>query len=291
MRDFLRNLRLPGSKPRAYRGRLGGGPIGRGRPAPRRAYAVTRVEAPRPKREWNIPWRRIGLVTGSVASVAGMLYGVAWLVTGDTLRVREIDITGAQIVDPHVVAFVSSVGGDSMLTVDIESAGDAIEAIPGVKSATVERTWPHGIRIAIVEHQAWGYWQAAGRIYTIDRDGAVLQASRPASKNAPTIIDLASPRNLAEGDVSDPDTVRLVARLLDDGVLRGLNPSAFLFERDRGLTVVADEGPDAVFGDSSNYEFKVQAFEAVLRQLQDENAGPPQVAEVDLRFGRNVVLR
>jgi len=71
-----------------------------------------------------------------------------------------------------------------------------------------------------------------------------------------------------------------------------LTPRSFIFQRDRGLTVIAEDGPDAVFGDSSNYEFKVQAFEQVLRQLQNHNnAGPPQVAEIDLRFGRNVVLR
>ena len=72
----------------------------------------------------------------------------------------------------------------------------------------------------------------------------------------------------------------------------GLTPTAWVFQRDRGLTVIAQDGPDAVFGDSSNYEFKVEAFEQVLRQLSEREAtGSPQVAEVDLRFGRNVVLR
>ena len=72
----------------------------------------------------------------------------------------------------------------------------------------------------------------------------------------------------------------------------GLIPTAWVFQPDRGLTIMAQDGPDAVFGDSSNYEFKVEAFEQVLRQLSEREAtGSPQVAEVDLRFGRNVVLR
>ena len=134
----------------------------------------------------------------------------------------------------------------------------------------------------------------AGRVQVIDADGNVLRASRPAPEDAPTIIDLASPRDLEDGKGADPDTVHLVARLIEDRVFQeaGLTPTAWVFQRDRGLTVIAQDGPDAVFGDSSNYEFKVEAFEQVLRQLSEREAtGSPQVAEVDLRFGRNVVLR
>jgi hypothetical protein len=168
-----------------------------------------------------------------------------------------------------------------------------VEALPAVKSATVTRVWPRRVRIEVVEHQAWGYWQAAGQRLVIDSQGRVLQSYRPAPPNAPTIIDVAAPRDVRDGVVGDADTVLLVARLLADGVFarHALTPSHYLFQRDRGLTVMVPGGPDAVFGDSTNYEFKVRALEAVLRELRSRDAGSPQVAEVDLRFGRNVVLR
>jgi len=290
----FRNLRLPGARPRAYRGRASAvrarGPVGNSEAR----FALRRVERPKPKREWRIPWRRITVTTLGVTSVAGVLYGAAWLVTGDTLRVQHIDVTGAQVVDAYTVAFTADLGGESLLTVDLGAAEAALEALPAVKDATVERDWPQSVRITIQEHQAWGYWQAAGQVYVIDREGTVLEAARPAPAAAPTVIDVASPQDLAGGQVADADTVHLVARLLEDRVFQqaGLRPSGFIFQRDRGLTVTAEGGPDAVFGDSSNYEFKVQAFEEVLQQLQArEQTGAPQVAEIDLRFGRNVVLR
>ena len=294
MANPFRNLRLPGTRPRAYRGRTGAvrarGPVA----SSEARFALRRVERPKPKREWPIPWRRIGLTLMGVSLLGSAVYGTAWLLTGDTLRVQQVDITGAQVTDPYTVAFASDLGGESMLTVDLDAAREAIEALPAVKSASVVRDWPQGIRIAVEEHQAWGYWQAAGQVHVIDRDGQVLEAARPAPEDAPTIIDVASPADLAGGSVTDPDTVHLVARLLEERVFQqaGLRPTGFVFQRDRGLTVVAEDGPDAVFGDSSNYEFKVQAFEEVLRQLQArEQTGAPQVAEIDLRFGRNVVLR
>lgn len=297
MANPFRNLRLPGSRPRPYRVRPSAVRVRGTHSAVMSSesrFALRRVERPKPRREWNIPWRRIGMTALGVASVSGVLYGAAWLVTGDTLRVQQIDVTGAQVVDPYTVAFTADLGGDSMLTVDLARAEKALEALPAVKDATVERAWPQGVRIAIQEHQAWGYWQAAGRVYVIDSEGTVLEAARPAPADAPTIIDVASPQDLAEGQVADTDTVHLVARLLKDRVFQqaGLQPTGFIFQRDRGLTVIAEGGPDAVFGDSSNYEFKVQAFEEVLQQLQArEQSGAPQVAEIDLRFGRNVVLR
>lgn len=304
MRNPFENLRIPGLRQRRYTsrgyrvpgGRPGGGrSVLSGRPrTPQRQYTLARAERPQPPREINVPWRGIGAVAAGVAMVVTVLYGTAWLLTGDSLRVLHIDVTGAQVVSPQQVAAVSELGGQSLLTVNLEQAEEAIALLPAVKSVAVERDWPQSVRVVIEEHQAWGYWQTSGRVQEIDKDGNVLREARPAPLDAPTIIDLASPADLEEGATADADTVKLVARLIDDRVFEhaGLTPTGWVFQRDRGLTVLAQEGPDAVFGDSSNYEFKVEALEQVLRQLNEREAtGSPQVAEVDLRFGRNVVLR
>ncbi len=293
MRNPFENFRLPGRRQRRYQPR-GAALRGSGNRAPQRQYTLARAERPKPPREVRVPWRQIGVVAGGIAMVAGVIYGGAWVVTGDSLRVANIDISGAQVVGARQVATLSDLGGESMLTLDLEKAEEAIALLPAVKSVSVERDWPRSVRIQIEEHQAWGYWQTAGRVQVIDADGNVLRASRPAPEDAPTIIDLASPQDLEAGRGADTDTVHLVARLIQDRVFEGagLRPTAWVIQRDRGLTVIAQDGPDAVFGDSSNYEFKVEAFEQVLRQLNERaDTGSPQVAEIDLRFGRNVVLR
>ncbi len=84
--------------------------------------------------------------------------------------------------------------------------------------------------------------------------------------------------------------MRLVAQLLSDGTLDRLHvkPTGFVFRHDRGLTVLIDGGPDVVFGDSSNYGFKVATWGALLRELsQDQRTA----REIDLRFGQRVVMR
>jgi hypothetical protein len=124
----------------------------------------------------------------------------------------------------------------------------------------------------------------------VDADGEPLVLARPPASDAPTIIDIAAPADLAGGVDVDTDTVQLVARLLEDGAFSEMDvlPSGYVFRRDRGLTVVVDDAPDAVFGDSTNYAFKVSTWSALLDQLAAQELF---VAEIDLRFGRNVVLR
>lgn len=286
MFDFLRNLRLPGRRSSAYRR----GVQRRVRPepvAPRR-FALGRAPRPEPRRQINVPWRRIGVTAASLAALAGVVYAAAWLVTGDTFRVLEIEVAGAQVESPHEVARAAGVGQQSMLTVDLRTAEEHVLALPAVKAVEVTRRWPRRVQIHVVEHQAWGYWQVANQRLVVDSAGRVLEASRPAPADAPTIIEIGAPREDAGG--ADPDTVRLVARLQDDGVFDrlGVDPAGFVFRRDRGLTVIVPGHPDITFGDSSNYDFKVRALHALEARVGDQDL---EAREIDLRFGRNVVLR
>jgi cell division protein FtsQ len=294
MRDFLRNLRLPGRRPspvrrNPYSSRAGARTATRGRSTPRQ-FSLGRVERTEPPRRIQVPWKRIGVTVSSVAMVGAIVYGATWLVTGDTLRVLEIDVAGAQIEDPLGIAFAANVGGESMLRMDLDEAARAVTALPGIRSATVTRDWPQRVRIEVVEHQAWGYWQVGNQPLVIDVDGRVLERSRPAPADAPVIIELAAPRDTSADARVDADTVRLVARLVDDPMFRrmGVEPNAFVFRQDRGLTVLVENGPDAIFGDSSNYEFKLQAWRGLVQQFSENDI---EAREVDLRFGRNVVLR
>lgn len=304
MRNFLRRLGLLRSDRR---------PPARGRVYPpmmttMRRYDVQRPEPRRPRRA--VPWRRIGTFLLASAGTAAVLAGAIWLFRSDTLRVHVIDVQGAQVADPQTIADTSGVGGVSMLTLDLAQAGREIAKLPAVKAATVARDWPNGVRIQVTEHQAWGYWQAGPQRLVIDGDGFVLEQSRPPAADAPTIVEVGSAAPDAKSVSADPDTVQLVHRLRTDGTFDRLNvqPTSYVFRRDRGLTVIVASGPAAVLGDSSNYDFKVRTWQALLEQVRagqvpqitasaqpsaaTRQGQPSAVAsEIDLRFGRNVVLR
>ncbi|MBM3141319.1 MAG: FtsQ-type POTRA domain-containing protein [Chloroflexi bacterium] len=232
----------------------------------------------------------MGVGVGLAAGIGAAAYGLTWLLLGDSLRVREVHISGRQIADPHEVAAAAALDGKSLLALDAAAAARRVEALAEVKAASVHRRWPRGVEIRLVEPQAWGYWQAAGRRVVIDERGEILERARAPHAGAPTIIEIGGPSEFPGGYVSDPDSVRLVARLVDDDTFARLKvrPTGFVFRRDRGLTVLVEGGPDVVFGDSTNYGFKVATWGALLRELARE----PRVArEIDLRFGQRAVMR
>ena len=254
---------------------------------------VARFEVARarpPARERHVPWRRIFSSLAAVAMLGAVATGVAFLVLGDSLRVRQVNVVGVQVVDPYAVAAATGLDGDSLLRMDLDAAEARVAALPGVASVEISRDWPQGLQVTLLEQQGWGYWQASGKRVLVSSAGEPLALARPPALDAPTIIDVAAPAELADGMDIDADAVALVARLRDEGTFErlGIEPTGFVFRGDRGLTVVVEDAPDTVFGDSTNYAFKVATWEALLEQLAAEEL---LVAEIDLRFGRNVVMR
>jgi len=260
---------------------------------PRRRLSAQRYAlgpSPRPPAPLRVPWRRIGWGVAIACGASALALGGLWLVRGDVLRVRSIDVVGAQAVDARVIAGTADVGGDSLLTLDTEAAAQRVEAVPGVKRAAVHRDWPRGVVIDVTEHQGWGYWQAAGVRTVVDAEGNVPVKARAPAPSAPTIYAIGAGAPLAAGASADRDAVTLVARLLRDGTFERLRLKVerFEFERTRGLTVRAAGSPAVVFGDSRDYEFKVAAWGALLDRIKGEQL---RAAEIDLRFGRELVVR
>ena len=129
-----------------------------------------------------------------VAAVAVLAYVALWVAQSDTFRVRQIAIEGVEVTSPQAIVAAADLSNDLMFTLDGGGATERITELDSVKTVTVSRSWPGTVRIEIVEHQAWGYWQEGGDRVAVDREGNALVASRPAPADAPTIIEFAAPR-------------------------------------------------------------------------------------------------
>ena len=246
--------------------------------------------APRGRRLAWLTWRRaaIALTLLVLAPAAGL--GALELLWGDTLRVQEVRVDGVEVTHPLAVAAAAGVEGDSLLWLDEAAAARRIEQLPTVREARVSREWPRAIAVVVVEEQGWGYWQRGDVRRVIDADGRVLTHGRPPAPEAVTIFEVTRPAAPAGALRPDPDTVRLVDRLLQDSTFTRLRvtPRAFVFDPERGLAVVTEESPDALFGDSHDYDFKIAAWGALLDRIERDRL---EVSEIDLRFGRRMVLR
>jgi cell division protein FtsQ len=121
-----------------------------------------RRDEPTPSRWRALPWRRIGTTFGVLAVVAGAAGGIVWALDqpietvampGRFQRVSALDVERA---------VKERVRGAGLVTVKLETVQRAIEQLPWVDSATVQRAWPRGLQVTVTEQVAAARWGANG---------------------------------------------------------------------------------------------------------------------------------
>ncbi len=255
-----------------------------------RASAHIRGGAPAARAGEVPPWKR-AVTTAGLAAFA-VAFGVAayWVLYGDLFRVTDVRISPLQAVDPLAVSAAAGVTGKTLFTVDRGDVEAAVAAVPGVRSVQVRRDWPNAVAIDIVEAQGWGFWEVAGRRVVVDEQGAMLERGRVPATQALVIYEDTTSLDAAPVVAPDPETVQLVRRLIDTGafsILR-VTPTGFTYNRERGLTVHVASGPRVIFGDAHDFDFKVATWGALLDKVESQRLA---VTEIDLRYGKQVVMR
>ena len=79
---------------------------------------------------------------GVVALVVSLAL-VGWLVyQSPLLQVRSVSVTGAQSLDPAVVADVSGLKGQNIIRADTAGAKSRLLSLSAIKSVSISRRWP-----------------------------------------------------------------------------------------------------------------------------------------------------
>ena len=257
-----------------------------------RRYRVGPAAARGPRRRLPAaPWRRLALAALALALAGAAVWGAWRLFDGPALRVQHVRVTGAQAASAEAIARAADLGGRSQFAFDSdEAAARVVAALPAVKAASVRREWPKGVVVAVTEHAGWAWWQSGGQRVVIDADGVVVPTGRPPAPDAVTIHEIGATRTLEPWSATDRGAAATVAQIVADARSQrlGLVPERFEFHPDRGLVVRVAGGPDVVFGDWRNYAFKIAAWGALLDRIERERL---EASEIDLRFGRQLVMR
>ena len=160
-------------------------------------------------------------------------------------------------------------------------------ALPLVKSASVERAWPHTLTITVREREPWGIWEQSGVQYTIDRDGVVLGLFQ-APEGAP-IIKSAEQGGRRQGDRVDYQAVEAAVQIYGElpGAL-GVGVAEVAFLAGKGVQVTTSDSRTALFGDSSSISYKLAVWGATQKQAHAQGI---EYTTIDLRFGNRPVLQ
>ncbi|MBZ0230675.1 MAG: FtsQ-type POTRA domain-containing protein [Bauldia sp.] len=237
--------------------------------------------------EWRAP-RHVGIKGMAVlflsTAVAGVLIGghsltvVSALTAWSGLAIDEVQITGqSETSEVDVLDRLAMGPFPSLVTFDVESARERIEALPWVDQATIRKLYPDTLQVAIAERQPFAIWQDGSGVALIDRSGRKLSTvigERYA--RLPMVVG-------ADADKRVDEFVRMI-----DGV-PSLKPriKAGVLISNRRWNIVLDSGVELLLPANDPADALVQ----VVALDDGSSILSREIAAIDLRLPSRLVFR
>lgn len=112
----------------------------------------------------SVPWRAVARALAAGGAVFVTLCVVFWALDQP---IRTVEVTGRfQHVSPADIERVVAheVRGQGLLTVHLGAVSRAIHTLTWVDAVSVERDWPHGLSVLVVEQVAAARWGGDGLV-------------------------------------------------------------------------------------------------------------------------------
>ena len=227
--------------------------------------------------------RRVGLFALTLAAAALLSYGGMLLAADPRLALGDVVVSGARRTPAaDVINAAALPSGRNVWLLNTGAAARAVETLPWIGSARVERGWPNLVTISVVERAPAARVRLdAGADMLVDQDGRVLgPASLDADQALPLLRVTPLPPDagtagaqLGGTSIGDAlDAARQLAAL-------GVHMTEIRSERVMGFSAITSAGLRVVFGDLDGLAGKVALFDAISKHI----AQPQTVEYVDVR--------
>lgn len=224
--------------------------------------------------------RRLAMALGLVTLMVG-----AWVLTRTSLmEVASVELEGAERTPAEAVLDASGiVEGDQLVDLDTSRAAGAIEELPWVEEATVERHWlDRSVAVTVAERTpAAALERPEADPMLVDGQGRLLEAT-PAATELPRISGVAvgRPGEQLEGEARELLTV---AGALSEGLLTRvahIRPAEA-----SGVELVLEPEGVAVIGEARDLDVKVRTLQTMFAA-----ADMSCLSAVDVRVPDTAVL-
>jgi cell division protein FtsQ len=214
--------------------------------------------------------RRLAVLLGVVGAL--LLPGGYWgLEHSSVFSASRVVVTGAtKGVDAQVRTLISTdVAGKSLLQVDASSLAARLDAMPYVRSARVDRAFPHTVAVTVVMERPVAFVRAGKAGYVISSDGRVLRATAKAPKHLAKLM-------LPAGPAQTPGHTIATAPM--QAALSVLTTAPHSFPRDIARIKGVTSGPAGVvatfghhlhirLGDTTRLQLKLRVAALVLSKM------------------------
>ncbi|GAA3521238.1 cell division protein FtsQ/DivIB [Nocardioides daeguensis] len=135
-------------------------------------------------RRW-LTWR---YVLAAVLLVAAVGFGVYALYFSAWLRADAVQVVGnAQLSEKQVLTTADVPLGGPLATVDLHAIEVRLKSLATVKTVDVSRTWPHDVRIEIVERTPVAVLDRGDRLTNLDASGVAFGRLAKAPAGLPRV--------------------------------------------------------------------------------------------------------
>ncbi len=158
--------------------------------------------------------RRLVLLASAIAVVV-LAVGYYAVRASPVFNVREVTVTGA---DPSVDATIQTLAeqhaeGHSLLAVNAGSIQSAIEAMPAVRSATVDRQFPNALSVSVVMYHPAVAVSVGSRTYLVSDDAHVIGTVKKSHKRIVS-VELPAGAKLVVGETATDSNLNAALWLL-----------------------------------------------------------------------------
>jgi cell division protein FtsQ len=214
--------------------------------------------------------RRLALLCLAVAAVLAPA-GYWVLANSSAFAVSGVSVSGGALVSAEVrQAAVGAIGGQSLLQVDAGAVARAVEELPYVRTATVDRAFPHTLSIRITTYQPAAAVRSGKASYLVSSDGRVLSRDVPKSTRLPVIrvargLTLAPGQRVPAGGIA---AALSVLRAVPHSFVHRVGHIHKVETGDAGLVAVIGRGMQVRLGSGADIDLKLRVAVRVLRSMQ-----------------------
>lgn len=235
-------------------------------------------------------WRAVAAACLLGLAVYAGHRAIAVVVGLEVFHVERINVRGNhRLSKGEVLALVDGLRGRSILEVDLDEWRRALLNSPWVADASLRRTLPSSVEVAILERTPLGIGRINGSLYLVDDRGVAIDEYGPiyADLDLPIIDGLSS---VGGDEYADLLRAALARRLID--ALRVGNMAGQVSEIDvrdaRNAVVLLDGDPTLIRLGHERFVERLQSYLELAPALRER---VPSIDYVDLRFDERVYVR
>lgn len=261
-------------------------------PADKR-FRRAHVKPSRRRRTWRAVVRPLLVWSAIVAVLAlGVYRTTAVALHAGVLQIDKISVRGNQRLSKgEVLAVLAGLRGENLVWTNLDAWRDKLLASPWVRDASLRRSLPSTVEVAISERTPIGIGRINGEMYLIDERGIVIDQYGPHYSDLDLPIVDGLTLHAASEDGADDGRADLAARVIAALAARpavGKRLSQVDVGDDRNAKVILN-GDSAVIqlGDDQFLQ-RLEAYLGLATALRDRVA---EIDSVDLRFDDRIYVR